>query len=262
MSSITAKSPTRHEANRHPAIAHRARPLHAGSAARARGPATAKTGGYADERTVGWGSSQPRSPGRMRGDCHPAVHDAPQQLPAQISLGGIRVLVAGAATCAVSGVHPVQPPHRRWLRGRRFAVAARAVPARGPLSRSGRFAPGAGGRAARRRHLCRHERRRRPARAGGQAVPSISVVPNPAQPAPAPDRPYVVSLRLDFNNTGAVDVARQLRQKIGSRATSPARPRTAGSGSTSSARARWGRRRRPAPSTTSPPRSAGTCRSS
>ena len=46
-------------------------------------------------------------------------------------------------------------------------------------------------------------------------VPSVVVVPNPAQPAPAPDRPYVVSLRLDFNNTGAVDVARQLRQKIG-----------------------------------------------
>jgi RND superfamily putative drug exporter len=51
-------------------------------------------------------------------------------------------------------------------------------------------------------------------RAAGE-VPSVTVVPNPAQPAPAPDRPYVVSLRLDFNNTGAVDVARQLRQKIG-----------------------------------------------
>ncbi|WP_432246463.1 MMPL family transporter [Mycolicibacterium sp. ELW1] len=46
-------------------------------------------------------------------------------------------------------------------------------------------------------------------------VPSVVVVPNQGQPAPAPDRPYVVSLRLDFNNTGAVDVARQLRQKIG-----------------------------------------------
>ena len=52
-------------------------------------------------------------------------------------------------------------------------------------------------------------------------VPSISVVPNPAQPAPAPDRPYVVSLRLDFNNTGAVDVARQLRQKIGVQGNQP-----------------------------------------
>ena len=36
-----------------------------------------------------------------------------------------------------------------------------------------------------------------------------------SQPAPAPDRPYVVTLRLDFDNTGAVDVARQLRSKIG-----------------------------------------------
>jgi heme transporter len=52
-------------------------------------------------------------------------------------------------------------------------------------------------------------------------VPSISVVPNPAQPTPAPDRPYVVSLRLDFNNTGAVDVARQLRQKIGVQGDQP-----------------------------------------
>lgn len=46
-------------------------------------------------------------------------------------------------------------------------------------------------------------------------VPSVEVVPTPAQPPPAPDRPYVVSLRLGFDNTGAVDVARQLRAKIG-----------------------------------------------
>ncbi len=46
-------------------------------------------------------------------------------------------------------------------------------------------------------------------------VPSVTVVPDPLQPAPQPDRPYVVPLRLDFNNTGAVDVARQLRQKVG-----------------------------------------------
>ncbi len=46
-------------------------------------------------------------------------------------------------------------------------------------------------------------------------VPSVEVVPNPAQSPPAPDRPYVVSLRLGFNNTGAVDVARQLRAKVG-----------------------------------------------
>src|SRR4029078_10096031 len=35
------------------------------------------------------------------------------------------------------------------------------------------------------------------------------------QPSPQPDRPYVVTLQLDFNNTGAVDVAKQLRQKVG-----------------------------------------------
>ncbi len=46
-------------------------------------------------------------------------------------------------------------------------------------------------------------------------VPSVKVVPNPQQPAPQPDRPYVITLQLDFNNTGAVDVAKQLRQKIG-----------------------------------------------
>jgi heme transporter len=46
-------------------------------------------------------------------------------------------------------------------------------------------------------------------------VPSVKLVPNPQQPAPQPDRPYVVTLQLDFNNTGAVDVAKQLRQKVG-----------------------------------------------
>ena len=48
-----------------------------------------------------------------------------------------------------------------------------------------------------------------------QQVPSVEVVANPAQPAPAPDRPYVVSLKLGFDNSGAVDVARKLRTKIG-----------------------------------------------
>lgn len=54
-----------------------------------------------------------------------------------------------------------------------------------------------------------------------QQVPSVAVVPNAAQPAPAPDRPYVVSLRLDFDNTGAVDVARQLRARIGVQGDQP-----------------------------------------
>ncbi|MGE2732558.1 MMPL family transporter [Mycolicibacterium vaccae] len=46
-------------------------------------------------------------------------------------------------------------------------------------------------------------------------VPSVTVVPTPQQPPPQPDRPYVITLQLDFENTGAVDVAKQLRGKIG-----------------------------------------------
>jgi heme transporter len=46
-------------------------------------------------------------------------------------------------------------------------------------------------------------------------VPSVKVIPNPQQPPPQPDRPYVVTLQLDFENTGAVDVAKQLRKKVG-----------------------------------------------
>jgi heme transporter len=46
-------------------------------------------------------------------------------------------------------------------------------------------------------------------------VPSVTVAPDRLQPSPQPDRPYVVPLRLDFNNTGAVDVAKQLRHKVG-----------------------------------------------
>ncbi|MDV3128502.1 MMPL family transporter [Mycobacterium sp. 21AC1] len=46
-------------------------------------------------------------------------------------------------------------------------------------------------------------------------VPSVTILPNPQQPAPQPDRPYVITLQLDFNNTGAVDTAKQLRQKVG-----------------------------------------------
>ncbi|MCV7253107.1 MMPL family transporter [Mycobacterium hackensackense] len=54
-------------------------------------------------------------------------------------------------------------------------------------------------------------------------VPGVKVVPPVAaaaaggrqQPPPAPDRPYVVTLQLDFNNSGAVDIAKQLRTKVG-----------------------------------------------
>ncbi|UQX10864.1 MMPL family transporter [Candidatus Mycobacterium methanotrophicum] len=47
-------------------------------------------------------------------------------------------------------------------------------------------------------------------------VAEVAVVKNPAQPPPQPDRPYVVSLRLDSSNNGsASDAAKKLRSKIG-----------------------------------------------
>ncbi len=47
-------------------------------------------------------------------------------------------------------------------------------------------------------------------------VPDVAVVSNPAQPSPQPDRPYVVSLRLDStNNASASDAAKKLRLKVG-----------------------------------------------
>lgn len=54
-------------------------------------------------------------------------------------------------------------------------------------------------------------------------VPSLEVVQSPTQPPPAPDRPYVVLLRLGFNNTGAVDTARKLRAKVGVQGDQPGR---------------------------------------
>jgi heme transporter len=45
--------------------------------------------------------------------------------------------------------------------------------------------------------------------------PGVTEAPNPRQPAPQPDRPYVVSLRLDARNAGTSDVAKQLREKVG-----------------------------------------------
>jgi len=54
-------------------------------------------------------------------------------------------------------------------------------------------------------------------------VPAVAIVPDTRQPAPQPDRPYVVPLRLDYNNTGASDVAKQLRHKIGVEGDRPGR---------------------------------------
>ncbi len=46
-------------------------------------------------------------------------------------------------------------------------------------------------------------------------VPEVTVRPNPAQPPPRPDRPFVLTLQLGFDNTGAVDVAKRLRAAAG-----------------------------------------------
>lgn len=89
-------------------------------------------------------------------------------------------------------------------------------------------------------------------------VPGVSEVPNPTQRPPQPDRPYVLSLRLDSRNTS--DVAKQLRKKVGVNGDQP--------GQTANGRVRLyvigqGRSAPPprrTPSTTSPPPSAGTCR--
>lgn len=45
--------------------------------------------------------------------------------------------------------------------------------------------------------------------------PGVTEAPNPTQRPPQPDRPYVVSLRLDAHNTGTSDVAKKLREKVG-----------------------------------------------
>ncbi|MCV6962787.1 hypothetical protein BST27_03550 [Mycobacterium intermedium] len=46
-------------------------------------------------------------------------------------------------------------------------------------------------------------------------IPGVTEAPNPTQRPPQPDRPYVVSLRLDARNPGTSDVAKKLRQKVG-----------------------------------------------
>ena len=45
--------------------------------------------------------------------------------------------------------------------------------------------------------------------------PGVTEVPNPTQRPPQPDRPYVLSLRLDSRNAGTSDVAKRLREKVG-----------------------------------------------
>ena len=51
--------------------------------------------------------------------------------------------------------------------------------------------------------------------------PGVTEVPNPTQRPPQPDRPYVVSLRLDSHNAGTSDVAKQLRKKVGVKGDQP-----------------------------------------
>ncbi|CPR62438.1 putative membrane protein, MmpL [Mycobacteroides abscessus subsp. abscessus] len=46
-------------------------------------------------------------------------------------------------------------------------------------------------------------------------IPQVSVEPIPPQLTPQPDRPFVVTLRIGFDNTGATDIAKSLRKKIG-----------------------------------------------
>ena len=46
-------------------------------------------------------------------------------------------------------------------------------------------------------------------------IPGVTEVPNPTQRPPQPDRPYVVSLRMDARNAGTSDLAKQLGQKVG-----------------------------------------------
>ena len=46
-------------------------------------------------------------------------------------------------------------------------------------------------------------------------VSNVKVVPDPTQAEPQAGKPYVVTLRLDFNNSGAVDIAKKLRKEVG-----------------------------------------------
>jgi uncharacterized membrane protein YdfJ with MMPL/SSD domain len=56
--------------------------------------------------------------------------------------------------------------------------------------------------------------------------PDVVVVPTAAQPSPQPDRPYVVSLRLDGStNNSASDAAKKLRVKVGVQGERPGQMR-------------------------------------
>lgn len=46
-------------------------------------------------------------------------------------------------------------------------------------------------------------------------LPGVAEAPNPTQRPPQPDRPYVVTLRLDARNPGTSDVAKKLRERVG-----------------------------------------------
>ncbi|MCV7242401.1 MMPL family transporter [Mycobacterium mantenii] len=50
-------------------------------------------------------------------------------------------------------------------------------------------------------------------------IPGTTEIPNPTQRPPQPDRPYVLSVRLDSRNTS--DVAKQLRTKVGIKGDQP-----------------------------------------
>lgn len=50
-------------------------------------------------------------------------------------------------------------------------------------------------------------------------IPGTAEIPNPTQRPPQPDRPYVLSVRLDSRNTS--DVAKQLRTKVGIKGDQP-----------------------------------------
>jgi uncharacterized membrane protein YdfJ with MMPL/SSD domain len=54
-------------------------------------------------------------------------------------------------------------------------------------------------------------------------VPDVAVVPNPTERPPQPDRPYVLSLRLDSDNNSASDAAKKLRTKVGVHGDRPGR---------------------------------------